>query len=99
MEASAHTRSHSTWSPVSLFLIALMAVGSVIMWIGVPIGLIYLASRLADSPKPGMGPYLVILIGLPVGMTIVGKALGVARPRSTASTRASTTAGRSRRRG
>ncbi len=77
MEAStARSRTHSTWSPVSLFLIALMAVGSVVMWIGVPVGLIYLASRLADSPKPSMGPYLVVLIGLPVGMMIVGKALG-----------------------
>ena len=46
------------------------------MWLGVPVGLIYLASQLADSPKPSMGPYLLILIGLPVGMMIVGKALG-----------------------
>jgi hypothetical protein len=76
VEASAQRRTHSTWSPVSLFLIALMAVGSVIMWIGVPVGLIYLASQLADSPKPSMGPYLLILVGLPLGMTLVGKALG-----------------------
>ena len=76
MEASAQPRTHSTWSPLSLFLIALMAIGSVIMWLGVPIGLIYLASRLADSSKPSMGPYLLILIGLPVGMFVVGKLLG-----------------------
>ena len=76
MEASADPRTHSTWSPISLFLIALMAIGSVIMWLGVPIGLIYLASRLADSSKPSMGPYLLILIGLPVGMFVVGKLLG-----------------------
>jgi len=67
----------STWSPISLLLIALMAVGSVVMWLGVPIGLVYLASRLADSPTPSMGPYLLILIGLPVGMVAVGKVLGV----------------------
>jgi hypothetical protein len=76
VEASAQHRTHSTWSPISLLLIALMAIGSVIMWLGVPVGLIYLASQLADSPKPSMGPYLLIIIGLPVGMTIVGKALG-----------------------
>jgi hypothetical protein len=76
VEASAQPRTHSTWSPISLFLIALMAIGSVIMWLGVPIGLIYLASRLADSSKPSMGPYLLILIGLPVGMFVVGKLLG-----------------------
>ena len=66
----------SSWSPISLLLIALMAVGSVVMWLGVPIGLVYLASRLADSPTPSMGPYLLILIGLPVGMFAVGKVLG-----------------------
>jgi hypothetical protein len=77
VEASAQQhRTHSTWSPVSLFLIALMAVGSVVMWIGVPVGLIYLASQLADSPEPSMGPYVLVLVGLPAGMAIVGKALG-----------------------
>jgi hypothetical protein len=53
-----------------------MAIGSVVMWLGVPIGLIYLASKLADTPNPSLGPYLLVLIGLPVGMAIVGKALG-----------------------
>jgi hypothetical protein len=76
VEASAQARTHSTWSPISLFLIALMAIGSVVMWIGVPVGLIYLASRLADSSKPSMGPYVLILVGLVVGMMAVGKLLG-----------------------
>jgi multisubunit Na+/H+ antiporter MnhB subunit len=53
-----------------------MAIGSVVMWIGVPVGLIYLASRLADSSKPSMGPYVLILVGLVVGMMAVGKLLG-----------------------
>jgi hypothetical protein len=56
--------------------VALMAIGSVVMWIGVPLGLIYLASKLADTPNPSMGPYLLVFIGLPAGMAIVGKALG-----------------------
>ena len=76
MEASAQPRTRSTWSPLSLFLIALMAIGSVVMWIGVPVGLIYLASRLADSSRPSMGPYVLILVGLVVGMMAVGKLLG-----------------------
>ena len=76
MEASAQARTHSTWSPISLFLIGLMAIGSVVMWIGVPVALIYAASRLADSPKPSMGPYVLILAGLPLGMMAVGKLLG-----------------------
>jgi hypothetical protein len=53
--------------------VALMALGSVVMWIGVPLGLVYLASKLANSPKPSMGPYLLIILGLPVGMAAVAK--------------------------
>ncbi len=57
-------------------IIALMALGSVGMWIGVPLGLIYLASQIAGSSRPSAGPYLLVLIGLPVGMALVGKGLG-----------------------
>jgi hypothetical protein len=66
----------SSWSPPALILVLLMAVGSVVMWIGVPFGLVYLASRVADSSRPSAGPYLLVLIGLPIGMALVGKFLG-----------------------
>jgi hypothetical protein len=67
----------SAWSPPALLLVLLMAVGSVVMWLGVPVGLIYLASRISSSSQPSVGPYLLVLIGLPVGMALVGKCLGV----------------------
>jgi hypothetical protein len=57
-------------------LVLTMAVGSVVMWIGVPLGLIYLASQISGSSQPSVGPYLLVLLGLPVGMAIVGKGLG-----------------------
>jgi hypothetical protein len=63
-------------TPAAILLVALMAIGSVVMWLGVPLGLVYLASMLADSPEPSMGPYLLVLLGLPVGMAVVGKGLG-----------------------
>jgi hypothetical protein len=66
----------SSWNPAAIGLVVLMAIGSVVMWIGVPLGLIYAASRLADTPNPSMGPYLLVLIGLPIGMAIIGKGLG-----------------------
>ena len=59
------------------FMIALMAIGSVAMWLGVPLGLIYLVSKMVTSTQPSMGPYMVILFGVPLGMTIIGKCLGV----------------------
>src|SRR3954452_12019458 len=53
-----------------------MAVGSIAMWLVVPIGLVYLASQLQDSSQPSLGPYLVVIFGLPIGMVIIGKLLG-----------------------
>jgi hypothetical protein len=66
----------SSWNPAAITLVALMALGSVVMWIGVPLALLYLASKLADTPNPSMGPYLLIILGLPIGMALVGKGLG-----------------------
>ena len=66
----------SPWNPVAVLLVALMALGSVLMWIGVPLGLIYVASKLSSSATPSLGPILLVLLGLPVGVAIVGKGLG-----------------------
>jgi hypothetical protein len=67
----------SPWSPPAVTLVLLMAVLSVVMWIGVPLGLIYVASQLAGSSNPSAGPYVLVLVGLPIGMAIVGKCLGI----------------------
>ena len=56
-------------------LIVVMALGSAAMWIALPVGLVYLASQLTDSTQPSMGPYLLILFGLPAGMALIGKGL------------------------
>jgi hypothetical protein len=66
----------SPWNPAAIFLVLLMAVGSIVMWLGVPLGLIYAASKLSGSGNPSVGPYLLVFIGLPIGMAIVGKLLG-----------------------
>ena len=60
---------------VGVLLIAVMAVGSLLLWIGVPVGWLYLASRVADSSEPSMGPYVMVLVGIPATMILVGKAL------------------------
>jgi hypothetical protein len=54
----------------------LMGAGSIVMWLGVPLGLVYAASRLADTPTPSLGPYLLVFIGLPIGMAVMGRLLG-----------------------
>jgi hypothetical protein len=57
-------------------LVLLMGIGSVVMWVGIPLGLIYAASQLADTSSPTIGPYLLVFLGLPVGMAIMAKLLG-----------------------
>ncbi len=56
-------------------LIALMALGSVLLWLGLPFIWVYLASKLVDSAQPSIGPYLLILFGIPASMLVVGKGL------------------------
>ncbi len=58
-------------------IILFMAIGSVAMWLGVPIGLIYAVSKNVSSTQPSLGPYLIILFGVPIGMTVIGKGLGI----------------------
>ena len=50
---------------VAVSLIAVMAVGSVVMWLGVPFGWIYVVSQSVESSQPAMGPYVLLLVGIP----------------------------------
>jgi hypothetical protein len=76
----APKRTRSVWrtvvtTPVALFLILLMAIGSVFLWIGIPVGWLYLASRMVKTSQPTLGPYVIVIIGIPITMVIVGKLL------------------------
>jgi hypothetical protein len=61
--------------PAAAVLILLMAIGSVFLWLGIPIGLIYLASQTVDSSQPTLGPYIALLFGIPICMALFGKLL------------------------
>ena len=56
-------------------LIAVMAIGSILLWLGIPVGWLYLVSRLVTSSQPSMGPYVLLLVGVPASMVVVGKGL------------------------
>ena len=57
-------------------LIALMAVGSIFLWIGVPVGWLWIGSQVqSDSGQASFGLYLGILLGIIVSMVAVGKLL------------------------
>ena len=60
---------------LAALLIVLMAIGSIVLWLGIPVGWLYLASRIARSSQPSLGPYLLILVGIPASMIVVGKLL------------------------
>src|ERR671936_2393208 len=60
---------------VAALLIALMAIGSILLWLGIPVGWLYLVSRLVSSSQPSMGPYVLMLVGIPASMVVVGKLL------------------------
>jgi hypothetical protein len=60
---------------VAALLIVLMAIGSILLWLGIPIGWLYLVSRLVSSSQPSMGPYVLVLVGIPLSMVVVGKLL------------------------
>ncbi len=57
-------------------LIALMAVGSIFLWIGIPVGWLWIGSQLqSDSGQASFGLYLGVLVGIIVSMVVVGRFL------------------------
>ncbi|UTI66801.1 hypothetical protein NBH00_11475 [Paraconexibacter antarcticus] len=61
---------------LAVALIAVMAVGSILMWLGIPFGWIYVVSQSQKSTQPSMGPYVLLLVAIPASMMVVGKLLG-----------------------
>jgi hypothetical protein len=62
-------------NPVALFLILVMAVGSVFLWIGIPVIWIYAVSQMVDTTQPQIGPYVAIIVGVPATMFAFGRFL------------------------
>jgi hypothetical protein len=57
-------------------LIGLMAVGSIFLWIGIPVGWLWIGSQIqSDSGQASFGLYLGILAGIIVSMVVIGKLL------------------------
>ena len=59
-----------------VLLVLLMAIGSIAMWLGVPVFWLWLASRIANSSQPQLGLYVLILVGIVVSMIVLGRILG-----------------------
>jgi len=61
--------------PAALLLVLLMIVGSVFMWVGVPLIWLYVASHATKTSAPTLGPYLLVIFAVPISMFVVGKLL------------------------
>ncbi|MDQ3933705.1 MAG: hypothetical protein M3340_03645 [Actinomycetota bacterium] len=61
--------------PTALLLILVMAIGSVFLWLGIPVAWIYGVSQMVESTQPQLGPYLAIIVGVPVSMFVFGRLL------------------------
>lgn len=57
-------------------LIALMAVGSLVLWIGIPVGWLWIGSQFQEgSGQASFGLYLGVLAGIVASMVAMGKVL------------------------
>jgi F0F1-type ATP synthase membrane subunit c/vacuolar-type H+-ATPase subunit K len=69
--------SHSQGNPVAkAALIAAMAVGSVLLWLGIPVGWLWVGSMVqSDSQQAGFGPYMLVIFGIVVSAILMAKLL------------------------
>jgi len=63
---------------VAPLLVVLMALGSVAMWLGVPVFWVWVASQLTESSQPSASLILLIVVGIGVSMFVLAKLLGYA---------------------
>jgi hypothetical protein len=61
--------------PIAVVLVLLMALGSIVLWIGIPVGWVWVASRTVKTSQPSLGPYLLVLFATPISMWIWGRLL------------------------
>ncbi|HEY8865377.1 MAG TPA: hypothetical protein VIM22_00475 [Solirubrobacteraceae bacterium] len=57
-------------------LIALMSFASLMLWVGIPLGWLYIGSQLVSSSQPSMGPYVVVVVGIVASVVIDGIVIG-----------------------
>ncbi len=77
MSAMEHTKRSASTRLAAAGLVALMVLGSLMLWIGNPAIWLWLGSKLQSSTQPSLGPYMAVFVGLVVSS--VGTFLLLAR--------------------
>jgi hypothetical protein len=70
--APAH---HATTLAAQAGLVLLMAIGSVALWAGSPLGWLWLASQVSDATNPGLGPYILLFAGITATSVLLARTL------------------------
>jgi hypothetical protein len=52
-------------------LIALMVVGALMLWVGSPVIWLWIGSQVTESQQAGMGPYMLVAVGILVSTILV----------------------------
>jgi hypothetical protein len=58
------------------FLVLLMIVAALSMWTVIPLGWVWIGSRISKTQDPAGGPYMVVLVGIVVSILVVSWLLG-----------------------
>jgi uncharacterized membrane protein len=62
--------------PVAVGLVLMMALGSVLLWLGAPIGVIWFAAHtLSRVGSPTLAPLVMVLVALPIVMMVIAAIL------------------------
>ena len=62
--------------PAAVALVLMMALGSVLLWLGAPIGVIWFAAHtLSKVGSPSLAPLVMVLVVLPIVMTVIAAIL------------------------
>lgn len=68
-------RSRFSTEPRAIALVLGMALGSIVMWIGVPLVWVLLAAQVSEVGHTSFGPLLMVLVGAPLTMIPVARVL------------------------
>jgi len=71
---STSRRTASTYLQGGLLVVAMLA-GSLMLWIGFPLGWLWIGSQVTDSSQPSLTPYAIVIIGLGVSVILDYKLL------------------------
>ena len=63
---------------LQFFLVVFMALGSIALWLAVPVFWVWLASQMQKSSQPSLGPYLMVIVGIGVSTVVLAKLLAAA---------------------